>query len=82
MPFEARMNDRNQWIHSANDRLEASGNNANHAAKFARLAAAYAIEMAKGHLPRPAGPHGDDSWKLAVLALLGVAGLRLSRVRG
>lgn len=50
MPFEARMRDRNQRIHTRNDTLETSGGNADHAVKFARLAAAYAIEMGKGSL--------------------------------
>ena len=50
MPFEARMRDRNKRIHTKDDTLETSGGNAEHAVKFARLAAAYAIEMAKGQL--------------------------------
>jgi leucyl aminopeptidase len=50
MPFESRMRDRNKKIHTRDDTLETSGNNADHAVKFARLAAAYAIEMAKGQL--------------------------------
>lgn len=50
MPFESRMRDRNKKIHTREDTLETSGNNADHAVKFARLAAAYAIEMAKGQL--------------------------------
>ncbi len=50
MPFESRMRDRNMKIHTANDTLEHSNNNANHALKFAKLAAAYAIELGKGEL--------------------------------
>jgi len=50
MPFEARMRDANRAIHTRKDTLETSGNNAEHAIKFARLAAAYAIELAKGEL--------------------------------
>jgi leucyl aminopeptidase len=50
MPFEARMRDRNKRIHTKDDTLETSGGNAEHAVKFARLAAAYAIEMGKGQL--------------------------------
>ena len=53
MPFEARMRDRNKRIHTKDDTLETSGGNAEHAAKFARLAAAYAIEMGKGSLSAP-----------------------------
>ena len=50
MPFESRMAQRNKSIHTRNDTLERSGNNAAHALKFARLAAAYAIELGKGDL--------------------------------
>jgi len=50
MPFESRMKDRNKKIHTREDTLETSGNNADHAVKFARLAAAYAIELGKGQL--------------------------------
>jgi leucyl aminopeptidase len=56
MPFESRSDQRNRKIHTAKDTLETSGNNAAHAVKFARLAAAYAIELAKTApgSPRPA----------------------------
>ncbi len=47
MPFESRSSQRNKTIHTAKDTLETSGNNAAHAVKFGRLAAAYAIELAK-----------------------------------
>ena len=50
MPFEARSRDRNRAIHTRRDTLETSGGNAAHAVKFARLAAAYAIELGKGEL--------------------------------
>lgn len=50
MPFEARMNDRNTSIHTKHDTLEMSDENAIHALKFARLGAAYAIELAKGDM--------------------------------
>jgi leucyl aminopeptidase len=50
MPFESRMRDRNMKIHTANDTLETSNNNADHAVKFARLGVAYAIELGKGQL--------------------------------
>jgi len=82
MPFESRSRDMNKAIHSKRDTLELSGNNADHAAKFARLGAAYAIELAKGEL----GPHAtittaptkSSHWKrdaLVVVALLGAAGV-------
>ena len=53
MPFESRFRDSNREIHTTKDTLEMSGNNANHAVKFARLGAAYAIELAKGTLGEP-----------------------------
>jgi len=53
MPFESRMKQANRSIHTRNDTLERSGNNAAHALKFARLGAAFAIELGKGELARP-----------------------------
>lgn len=50
MPFEARSREYNAKIHTKDDTLERSGGNASHAIKFARLGAAYAIEMGKGEL--------------------------------
>ena len=50
MPFEAAFADMNRTIHTRNDTLETSKNNADHAITFARLAAAYAIELAKAEL--------------------------------
>lgn len=79
MPFESRTRDRNRKIHTRNDTLETSGNNAAHAVKFARLAAAYAIELGKGGLGvatetvirPPAVTHGNDfGWG----SLAGLAG--------
>ena len=52
-PFESRMRQRNPSIHTTQDTLEMSGNNAAHAIKFARLATAYAIELGKGELGGP-----------------------------
>jgi leucyl aminopeptidase len=50
MPFEARINpvEDNPFIHTANDTLDKSGNNANHAVKFTKLAVSYVGELAKG----------------------------------
>ncbi|MBC7428406.1 MAG: M20/M25/M40 family metallo-hydrolase [Bacteriovorax sp.] len=45
MPFEARMNDMNHNIHTAKDTLSVSGGNASHAAKFAKMALAYIVEL-------------------------------------
>jgi leucyl aminopeptidase len=76
MPFESRMKQYNRSIHTNADTLERSNNNADHAIKFARLGAAYAIELAKGDVPRAPVPADDSSkWKLSALALLALAGL-------
>jgi leucyl aminopeptidase len=56
MPFESRMAQRNKSIHTARDTLEISGNNAAHAIKFARLGAAFAVELGKGELGPTVGP--------------------------
>ena len=45
MPFESRKNDMNGNIHTARDTLAVSGGNANHAAKFAKMAVAYVVEL-------------------------------------
>lgn len=49
-PFEANFNEYNPYIHSPQDTLDKSGNNATHALKFSKLAAAYMAELAKGSL--------------------------------
>ena len=90
MPHETRSRDRNKHIHTARDTLEVSNNNAAHAAKFAELGVAYAIELAKGTLDPEAraawaaaeeaeDAHGDHpGWKLAAL-LLALAALGAAR---
>lgn len=45
MPFESMMSEDNPHIHTARDTYANSGDQALHALKFARLAAAYAIEL-------------------------------------
>jgi leucyl aminopeptidase len=45
MPFESMLREDNPKIHTKDDSYAASGNQAVHALKFARLAAAYAIEL-------------------------------------
>lgn len=45
-PFESTKKDMNKKIHTSEDLLSNSGGNAFHAEKFAKLALAYAIEMA------------------------------------
>lgn len=44
-PFEARFGEDNQDIHTKGDNLAKSGNTAEHAAKFSRLALAFAVEL-------------------------------------
>lgn len=45
MPFESEIRKDNPHIHTANDTLANSGSQAAHALKFARLAAAFAVEL-------------------------------------
>ena len=45
MPFEATMDSMNHKIHTANDTLSVSNNNASHALKFAKMALAYMVEL-------------------------------------
>jgi len=93
-PHETRSRDRNTQIHTARDTLEVSHDNAVHAAKFAQLGAAYAIELAKGALgttgmvpvtlvtaAAPACTSGCllAHWKLLGLLLTAAALLGLSR---
>jgi leucyl aminopeptidase len=85
-PFESRMKQRNPSIHTTEDTLEMSGNNAAHAIKFARLATAFAIELGKGELgsgtvttrdtrdanpaPAPSSSDGRGWWLLGALIAL------------
>lgn len=48
LPFESRIDQYNPEIHTGDDTIDVSGGSAEHAAKFARLAAAYLAELAKG----------------------------------
>jgi leucyl aminopeptidase len=45
MPFESRKNDMNRNIHTARDTLAASGGNANHASKFAKMGLGFVVEL-------------------------------------
>lgn len=45
MPFETAMGEDDPYIHTANDTYANSGNQADHALKFARMALAYAVEL-------------------------------------
>jgi leucyl aminopeptidase len=83
MPFEARFRDMNKSIHTAKDTLELSNNNADHAVKFARLGAAYAVELGKGQLggstsTKPA--HERTRWELYLLGLVAL-GFALRKLR-
>jgi len=87
MPFESRMKQANRSIHTRNDTLERSGNNAAHALKFARLGAAFAIELGKGELARPSAstmtapaeqPTQRTSILLGLLLVASIAGAALA----
>lgn len=45
MPFEARKNDMNKKIHTANDTIDVSRGTATHAAKFSQLGLAFVVEL-------------------------------------
>ncbi|MDO8803146.1 MAG: M20/M25/M40 family metallo-hydrolase [Elusimicrobiota bacterium] len=47
LPFESTFAQYNPFIHKATDTLDKTGGRAEHALKFARLAVAYAVELAK-----------------------------------
>jgi len=47
LPFESLFNEHNPFIHKATDTLAQTGGGAEHSVKFAKLAVAYAVEMAK-----------------------------------
>ena len=76
MPFESRMRQRNKHIHSGRDTLAQSGNEASHALKFARLAAAYAIELGKD-----GAPESSDHlpWQLIAMGVLAAGSLAAAR---
>ncbi len=76
IPFESRFGEYNPFIHSASDTLAASGNHAHHAAKFARLAACYLVEMAKGERVAPPGHNNriDLTLLLTMKAAYGACG--------
>ncbi len=59
-PFEALFGEDSPFIHSSSDTLAQSGDNANHALKFTRLAAAYLAEVGKGTLGTAAPPRAED----------------------
>ena len=79
-PHEAPLASSNPFIHTASDTLAQSGNNASHAVKFAKLAAAYMAELAKGgfggggNLPPTANAGPDQSVSTGTLVTLSGSG--------
>jgi leucyl aminopeptidase len=59
MPFEATLQTDNPTIHTANDTIAQSGNNANHALKFSKLALSFVGELGKGANSSPRKPFID-----------------------
>lgn len=56
-PFESLLNQDNPYIHTSQDTIDKSGNTANHAIKFSRLALAFAVELGSdGPAPMAARP--------------------------
>ncbi|MCW5960390.1 MAG: M20/M25/M40 family metallo-hydrolase [Pyrinomonadaceae bacterium] len=53
-PFESSFNNSNSQIHTANDTISLSNNNADHALKFTKLALSFVGELAKGSIPQAA----------------------------
>lgn len=47
LPFEAKMNEDNPYIHSVNDTYASMGSTSTHAAKFTKLGIEYVVEAAK-----------------------------------
>ncbi|MEO8840349.1 MAG: M20/M25/M40 family metallo-hydrolase [Kofleriaceae bacterium] len=78
MPFESRMQQMNKHIHTGRDTIAQSNNEATHALKFAKLGAAYAIELGKGTLGE-GHDSNDVPWQLFALGLLAVGSLTLAR---
>lgn len=54
-PFEAPMGQHSPYIHTSQDTIDKSGNTADHAIKFSRLALAYAVELGSDG-PAPVAP--------------------------
>ncbi len=55
-PFEATLSNSNNAIHTANDTLLRSNNNADHALKFSKLALSFVGELAKGSIVQNSVP--------------------------
>lgn len=74
IPFEAVYPQHNTTIHTINDTLAQSGNNANHALKFSKVAAAFVAELAKGGF----GGGGGDTQAPSVSITSPVSGATVS----
>ena len=72
MPFEAEFGQHNQRIHTVNDTLASAGGDASHAIKFAKLAAAYVIEL--GNAAASGGGGGPGNVLENGVALTGQSG--------
>ena len=85
MPFESRSKQMNKHIHTGRDTIAQSNNEASHALKFAKLGAAYAIELGKGSLGKGSlggdrdQDHHDIPWQLVALGLLAAGSIAVSR---
>lgn len=79
MPFESRSKQMNKHIHTGRDTIAQSNNEATHALKFAKLGAAYAIELGKGSLGEGGHDNHDVPWQLFALGMLAVGSLAVSR---
>jgi len=79
MPFESRSKQMNKHIHTGRDTIAQSNNEATHALKFAKLGAAYAIELGKGSLGEGGHDNHDVPWHLFALGMLAVGSLAVSR---
>jgi leucyl aminopeptidase len=79
MPFESRSKQMNKHIHTGRDTIAQSNNEATHALKFAKLGAAYAIELGKGSLGEGGHDNHDVPWQLFALGMLAVGSLAVAR---
>jgi bacterial leucyl aminopeptidase len=69
-PFEAPFGNDNPFIHTANDTLAQSNNNANHAHRFTKLGISYVTELAKGCIsPRTPCPIAGGKEPIPTLEL-------------
>ncbi|HEX7703202.1 MAG TPA: M20/M25/M40 family metallo-hydrolase [Kofleriaceae bacterium] len=79
MPFESRSKQMNKHIHTGRDTIAQSNNEATHALKFAKLGAAYAIELGKGSLGEGGHDNHGVPWQLFALGMLAVGSLAVAR---